>query len=103
MESIGKIITEMTDQLSPQAADCEVTSERKITYTFAEAKGSGLKIMHKPPLPKKCKFCGETLHHEGVCLNDTIIVWHPSPQRCNCSKSLKYWEQHDAEQLPKKC
>ncbi len=63
--------------------------------TSLEAEKSGIRCKSKAPEPKTCKYCGKPLYHEGMILNNQVVFWKPTPQRCNCSKAIDYWTKYD--------
>ena len=94
MQSIGEILT--------QKNSSQVEVKAKTVYTTKEVLEIGIPSRNPLPDPKECDFCGKTLYHEGLLFNGSIIVWHQSPQKCSCEKSIKYWKKYNAEQKQKK-
>ena len=71
-------------------------TNRKTMYTMDEALAEGLNIRHDPPDPIACQYCGKMLNPLGLRLQNTIIVWHPGNERCDCEEAAAYWEEYDA-------
>jgi DNA replication protein DnaC len=93
MEQIGKILS---NQASYQAQGSETRHDNLVTSLEAEKRG--IKCKSRPPEPKVCEFCGQTLYHEGVILFDQVAFWSPIPQRCTCERAVKYWADYEAKQ-----
>lgn len=70
--------------------------------TTAEAQERGLTIRNPQPPDEQCEFCGKVLHHEGFVFSNTVMMWCPSAERCDCEQAKKKWADYDAEQENKK-
>lgn len=66
--------------------------------TLEEAEAAGLTYKFKPPAAEQCQFCGKSLSPVGLKWGQTIRLWKPSPQRCDCEQATKYWTDFDREQ-----
>lgn len=66
--------------------------------TSAEAKKLGLLSKKDPPPDIKCVFCGKILHARGLRYKNTVLVWIPTPTRCDCPKAVEYWRNYDVKQ-----
>lgn len=76
--------------------------ESPLYVTATEAKKLGISWKHEPPEPDVCQFCGKKTERPGLVFNGCVILWKPSPQRCDCENSKRYWEKHDAEEEKRK-
>jgi len=88
----------MQPQQQEGSSHQEASARDNIVYTEEEARKKGLKLRHPQPPDEVCEFCGKVLHHEGIAFLDTVMFWHPNPQRCDCEKAAKKWAEYDAEQ-----
>lgn len=64
---------------------------------MAEARERGLQIKNPQPPDEQCEFCGKALHHEGFVFSNTVMMWSPYAERCDCEQAKKKWAEHDAE------
>lgn len=68
--------------------------------TSIEAKNEGYESKEPIPEPKRCKYCGATMHHRGLIMPiypKKIFKWL-EPDRCTCLKSQAFWKKYDEEQ-----
>lgn len=65
-----------------------------------EAIAMGFRLREPVPEPRVCEFCHAELHCKGIVHPfepDRIIAWE-EPDRCQCEKAKRYWEEYDKEQ-----
>lgn len=79
-------------------SDRQEGSERIKVKTEAEARSRGLTIRNPQPPDEQCEFCGKVLHHEGLVFMNSVMMWCPTAERCDCERAAKKWAAHDAEQ-----
>lgn len=97
-------ITPIGDILNSQAVSNrqEVSEETKPNPTRVktedEARKRGLKIRSPQPPDEQCEFCGKALHHEGLVVMNSVFIWCPAAERCDCEQAAKKWAEYDAEQ-----
>ncbi len=72
----------------------------RVTITSQEAEKEGIESIRGPaPKPIRCEYCGATLYYMGFLSQSNppyIFHWADQPQRCTCSKAVKYWKAYDA-------
>lgn len=69
--------------------------------TSADANNKNIRVKKIAPEPKRCKFCGTKLYHEGLVLNGEINYWSPVPRRCTCNQAQEYWSKKEVEKKHK--
>lgn len=52
---------------------------------------------HQPP-DEKCEFCGATLHHEGLVLWGSVIMWSPFAGPCTCEPAQRRYKERIAQE-----
>jgi DNA replication protein DnaC len=52
-----------------------------------------------PPPHVACSYCGTILHHRGLVIGGRVVLWSPSPMRCDCAPAKEYWHAIDAHSL----
>ena len=79
------------------------TASEKSEYvvTLDEARRMGLE-MKTPPEAHKCRFCGKILLPRGLRYKNRVLMWIPTPTRCDCQKAVAYWKKYDAKQAEEK-
>lgn len=89
---------------TPEASnrrEASKNNEPKGYVTSDEAERLGIPMKEPPPPPDVCQFCGKKNYRRGVLLFGKILSWDWAIARCDCSKAVEYWKQHDAEQKAK--
>lgn len=81
-----------------QEASEKTDDDRIKVKTEAEARARGLSIRNPQPPDEQCEFCGKALHHEGIVMMDSVFMWMPFVERCDCEQAKKKWDAYDAEQ-----
>lgn len=77
-------------------------AERSNGVTPDEARALGLKFRNEPPADGVCEFCGKTLPPRGLRFGQEVVMWIPTPTRCDCEKAQEYWAEYDRQQEEKK-
>ena len=62
-----------------------------------EAARNGIPSRQPVPQPDICQFCGKVMYRTGIVIDGMVWFWKPSPERCDCDKSVRYWQEIDAQ------
>ena len=94
---IGDILNSQAGSSHQEASEKTIPNPNRV-MTEAEARKMGLSIRNPQPPDEHCEFCGKALHHEGLVVMNSVFMWCPIAERCDCEQAVKKWAEYDAEQ-----
>lgn len=95
LTQLGSVLSQAVapqEDLAPQRASS------KTEYTAKEVEELGIPYDTPPPPPDICPCCGKQWDRKALVFGGRVIIWFPTPTRCDCEESKEYWRQYDEEQ-----